>query len=437
VEIRPPDISKELTMTATAVDAPAATRREWIALAVLALPTLLAAMDFSVLFLALPRLAADLRPNGSQLLWITDSYGFMVAGFLVTMGAVGNRIGQRRLLMIGAAAFAIASAAAAYSTSAGMLIAARAVLGIAGATLMPSVLGLISTMFRLPAQRATAIGGWAACLLAGTAIGPVVGGILLQLFWWGSVFLMGLPVMAVLIVTAPILLPEHRDPGRGRLDLLSVTLSLAAVLPIVYSLTTLARTGISIPVVVALMAGVAGGLVFVWRQNRIASPLLDLRLLRSRALRTALGILLLSGAVSGGISFLFGRDDRLRTVVPDCRAAHQARLRDRGWAGGLGGRVPRANPGSGRIRSPGGGGRRRHRLHRRDPGLGPGHRHDRRLGPAGERRIGVVFVRDKQRTRRGPGHRRHRQHRYRGVPPADRSHLSRRGLVPDRGRGPR
>jgi DHA2 family multidrug resistance protein-like MFS transporter len=307
VEIRPPETLKELTMTETAVDAPAATRREWIALVVLALPTLLAAMDFSVLFLALPRLAADLRPNGSQLLWITDIYGFMVAGFLVTMGAVGSRIGQRRLLMLGAGAFAIASAAAAYSTSAGMLIAARAVLGIAGATLMPSVLGLISTMFRQPAQRATAIGGWAACLLAGTAIGPVVGGMLLQHFWWGSVFLMGLPVMAVLMVTAPILLPEYRDPGRGGLDLVSVTLSLAAVLPIVYSLTTLARTGISLPVVVALMAGIAGGLAFVYRQNRITSPLLDLRLLRYRALRAALGILLLSGAISGGIAFLFAQ----------------------------------------------------------------------------------------------------------------------------------
>src|SRR5712671_5138562 len=150
-------------MTETAADAPPATRREWIGLAVLALPTLLSAMDFSVLFLALPRLAADLRPSSSQLLWITDIYGFMVAGFLVTMGALGNRIGQRRLLMAGAGAFGIASAAAAYSTSAGMLIGARALLGIAGATLMPSALGLVSTMFRQPAQRATAISLWAVC----------------------------------------------------------------------------------------------------------------------------------------------------------------------------------------------------------------------------------------------------------------------------------
>src|SRR5215468_7722555 len=162
-------------MTETVVDTPPATRREWLGLAVLALPTLLSAMDFSVLFLALPRLTADLRPSSSQQLWITDIYGFMVAGFLVTMGALGNRIGRRRLLTAGAAAFGLASAAAAYSASADMLIAARALLGIAGATLMPSTLGLISTTFRQPGQRATAVSLWAACLLAGTAIGPVAG----------------------------------------------------------------------------------------------------------------------------------------------------------------------------------------------------------------------------------------------------------------------
>src|SRR5262249_49180832 len=155
-------------------------------------------------------------------------------------GSLGNRIGRRRLLMAGAAGFGLASAAAAYSVSASMLIASRALLGIAGATLMPSALGLISTMFRQPHQRTTAGSLWAACLRAGTAIGPVAGGVLLRLFWWGSVFLMGLPVMAVLLIAAPVLLPEHRDPGKGRLDLVSVALSLAAMLPVVYSLKALA-----------------------------------------------------------------------------------------------------------------------------------------------------------------------------------------------------
>ena len=322
-------------MTQTAIEAPPATRREWLGLAVLALPTLLSAMDFSVLFLALPRLAADVRPSGTQLLWITDIYGFMVAGFLVTMGALGNRIGQRRLLTAGAVAFGLASAAAAYSVSADMLIAARALLGIAGATLMPSTLGLISTMFRRPAQRTTAVSLWAACLLAGTAIGPVVGGVLLQFFWWGSVFLIGLPVMAVLVIAAPVLLPEHREPGghggvvppgasgapgAGRLDLVSVALSLAATLPVIYSLKTLARSGLTGPAILALAAGLAFGAMFVRRQRSTDSPLLDLRLFRHRAFTAAVGILLAAGAVSGGIGFLFSQYLQLVAGLSPLRA---------------------------------------------------------------------------------------------------------------------
>jgi DHA2 family multidrug resistance protein-like MFS transporter len=307
-------------MTQTAIEAPPATRREWLGLAVLALPTLLSAMDFSVLFLALPRLAADVRPSGSQLLWITDIYGFMVAGFLVTMGALGNRIGRRRLLTAGAVAFGLASAAAAYSVSADMLIAARALLGIAGATLMPSTLGLISTMFRRPAQRTTAVSLWAACLLAGTAIGPVVGGVLLQFFWWGSVFLIGLPVMAVLVIAAPVLLPEHREPGAGRLDLVSVALSLAATLPVIYSLKTLARSGLTSSAILALVAGLAFGAMFVRRQRSTDSPLLDLRLFRHRAFTAAVGILLAAGAVSGGIGFLFSQYLQLVAGLSPLRA---------------------------------------------------------------------------------------------------------------------
>jgi DHA2 family multidrug resistance protein-like MFS transporter len=303
-----------------AVAAPPATRREWLGLGVLALPTVLAAMDFSVLFLALPRLGTDLRPSSSQLLWISDVYGFMIAGFLVIMGAVGSRIGQRRLLMIGAGAFGLASAAAAYSTSAGLLIGARALLGIAGATLMPSTLGLISAMFRQPGQRATAVSIWAACLLGGTAVGPVVGGVLLQLFWWGSVFLMGLPVMALLLMAAPVLLPEHRNPARGRLDFASPALSLAAILPVVYGLTTLARTGLSRPVALTLAAGLGFGVVFVRRQIAIASPLLDLRLFRHRAVSAALAIALLAGAAATGAGFLFAQYLQLVVGLSPARA---------------------------------------------------------------------------------------------------------------------
>jgi len=250
-------------------EAPRVGRREWIGLAVLALPTLLLSLDLSVLYLALPHLSADLGAGSVQQLWIVDIYGFMIAGFLVTMGTLGDRIG-RKLLMIGASAFGAASVAAAFSTSAEMLIATRAVLGLAGAALMPSTLALISNMFTDPGQRATAMGVWASCFAAGTAIGPIIGGVLLGFFWWGSVFLLGVPVMVVLLVTGPVLLPEYRDPGAGRLDLIGVALSLAAILSVIYGLKELAKDGIETLPIVAIVAGAAFGVVFLVRGD---SPL--------------------------------------------------------------------------------------------------------------------------------------------------------------------
>jgi DHA2 family multidrug resistance protein-like MFS transporter len=280
-------------------------RREWIGLAVLSLPTLLLALDFSVLYLALPSLGADLHANGVQLLWISDIYGFLVAGFLVTMGTLGDRIGRRRLLLTGAAGFAALSVVAAYSTSAEMLIVVRGLLGIVGATIMPSTLALISNMFRDSRQRATAISLWATCLLGGVAVGPVVGGVLLESFWWGSAFLLGVPVMLVLLVVGPALLPEYRNADRGRLDPASVALSLAAILPFVYGLKELAKSGADTAALLGLVAGAVFGVAFVRRQRRLASPLLDLRLFADRAFGAALGILLLGATVSGGIGFLF------------------------------------------------------------------------------------------------------------------------------------
>src|SRR6266581_2577831 len=212
-------------MSAALALAPRATRREWIGLAVIALPCLLYAMDLTVLNLAVPQLSADLKPTSSQLLWIVDIYGFMVAGLLITMGTLGDRIGRRRLLLIGAGAFGVASVLAAFSTSAGMLIAARALLGVAGATLAPSTLSLIRNMFLDPRQRTLAISVWITSFSVGGAIGPLLGGVLLEWFWWGSVFLLAVPVMALLLVVGPLLLPEFRDPGAGRLDLVSAALS--------------------------------------------------------------------------------------------------------------------------------------------------------------------------------------------------------------------
>src|SRR5918992_5590772 len=196
-------------------EAPKAGRREWVGLAVLALPCLLYSMDLTVLELAVPKLSADLKPTSSQLLWILDIYGFLLAGFLVTMGTLGDRIGRRRLLLTGAAAFGAASVLAALSRSAEMLIATRAVLGVAGATLAPSTLSLIRNMFRDPDQRTFAIGVWATSFAAGAAIGPLAGGVMLEFFWWGSVFLLALPVMALLLVLGPVLLPEYPDPDAG------------------------------------------------------------------------------------------------------------------------------------------------------------------------------------------------------------------------------
>jgi DHA2 family multidrug resistance protein-like MFS transporter len=279
-------------------------RREWVGLAVLALPTLLLALDMSVLFLALPHLAADLQPSSSQLLWIMDSYGFMVAGFLITMGTLGDRIGRRKLLMIGGSAFAVTSVIAAYAVNAEMLIASRTLLGIAGATLMPSTLALISNMFKDPKQRGVAIAVWISCFMGGTAVGPLVGGMLLQWFWWGSAFLLGVPVMVLLLVTAPVLLPEYRDTTAGRIDLASVGLSLATILPVIFGIKEIAKGGVATTPVLAIVAGLAVGVVFVRRQNRLASPLLDLRLFGNRTFRTAVGVMAV-GAVAMGGTFLF------------------------------------------------------------------------------------------------------------------------------------
>ncbi|HET9290023.1 MAG TPA: MFS transporter, partial [Actinomycetes bacterium] len=208
-------------------EAPArAGRREWIGLAVLALACLLYVMDLTVLHLAIPAISADLEPTSAQLLWIIDIYGFFVAGSLITLGTLGDRIGRRRLLMIGATAFGAMSLLAAFAPTAESLIVARALLGIAGATLAPSTLSLIFHMFQDPRQRSVAVGFWIASFAAGEAIGPPLGGIMLELFWWGSVFLLALPVMAALLLLGPRVLPEYKDPDAGRLDPLSAGLSM-------------------------------------------------------------------------------------------------------------------------------------------------------------------------------------------------------------------
>jgi MFS transporter, DHA2 family, multidrug resistance protein len=282
---------------------PRASHREWIGLAVLALPALLISMDLSVLYLAVPHLSAALRPSSAQLLWITDIYGFLLAGFLITMGTLGDRIGHRRLLMLGAAAFGLASTLAAFSTGALTLIAARALLGVAAATLSPSALALISHMFKDPRQRTLAVSVWVTSLSAGGAVGPLLGGALLSLFWWGSVFLVGVPVMALLLVTAPLLLPEYRNPQAARVDLTSVALSLATILLFIYGLKQIAQDGLGWLPTVAIVVGLAVGMMFVRRQWALAEPLIDLRLFRVSAFSASLVINTLGFFVVLGVFF--------------------------------------------------------------------------------------------------------------------------------------
>ncbi|MEV5829322.1 MFS transporter [Spirillospora sp. NPDC052242] len=283
-----------------------ATARDWAGLAALVLPALLLSMDVTVLFLALPVLGTELGADATAQLWIMDAYGFLIAGFLVTMGTLGDRIGRRRLLLAGAAAFAVLSALAAWSTGPGMLIALRALLGVAGATIMPATLSLIRHMFADDRQRRLAVALWTAGTMGGMALGPAVGGLLLDRFWWGAVFLMAVPVMLLVLAAAP-LLPEHRDPAPGRIDLPSVALSLAAMLPLVYAVKETARHGPGLWAAAALLVGAASGVLFVRRQSRLADPLVDLRLLRLPAFAPALVTVLAASMTMGAFSLLLAQ----------------------------------------------------------------------------------------------------------------------------------
>jgi DHA2 family multidrug resistance protein-like MFS transporter len=283
---------------------PRAGRREWVGLGVLALACLLYVMDLTVLHLAVPAVSADLQPSSAQLLWIIDIYGFFVAGSLITMGTLGDRIGRRKLLLIGAAAFGAVSVLAAFSTSAEMLIVSRALLGIAGATLAPSTLSLIFHMFQDPKQRSVAIGFWIGSFSAGSAIGPVLGGAMLELFWWGSVFLLALPVMALLLILGPRVLPEYRDPEAGRLDLVSAGMSVAAVLAVIYGLKDIAQDGLGSIPVLSILAGLVVGVGFVRRQRTLADPVIDVGLFRITSFNAALATNFLAIFVAVGY-FLF------------------------------------------------------------------------------------------------------------------------------------
>jgi DHA2 family multidrug resistance protein-like MFS transporter len=292
------------TTTASITAAPKATRKEWIGLAVIAVPCLLYSMDLNVLNLAIPHLTADLKPSSTQLLWIVDIYGFLLAGFLITMGTLGDRIGRRKLLMIGAAAFGAASVLAAFSTSAEMLIASRAVLGIAAATLAPSTLSLIRNMFLDPQERTTAIGIWVGCFSAGSVVGPILGGVLLEHFWWGSVFLIAVPMMVLLLILVPTLLPEYRDPNAHALDIRSAVLATATVLLMIFGVKHIAVYGPHASAIVAIIASLGIGTAFARRQRRLSDPMIDLRLFKRPIFTAALCVNIIGIFAAFG-SFLF------------------------------------------------------------------------------------------------------------------------------------
>ncbi|GHH45457.1 DHA2 family multidrug resistance protein-like MFS transporter [Streptomyces candidus] len=286
---------------------PLAGRKEWTALGVLMLPLLLVSMDVSVLYFAIPFISQDLAPSATQQLWILDVYGFVLSGLLITMGTLGDRIGRRRLLLSGAVAFGAASVAAAYASTPDLLIAARALLGVGGATLMPSTLALIRNLFRDSAQRAKAVTLWTAVMAAGISLGPVLSGVLLEHFWWGSLFLINLPAMLLLLVLAPFLLPEFKSTPRPGFDLLSALLSLAAVLPVVYGIKEVAKSGIHVLPLVHVAAGVALGLLFVRRQRSLAQPMIDLTMIRRRAFGGAVVANVLAMFATVGFAVFFNQ----------------------------------------------------------------------------------------------------------------------------------
>ncbi|PVZ56347.1 MFS transporter [Arthrobacter sp. H-02-3] len=294
------------TSTTTATSNPAATRpqapwRDWVALALLMFPVLLVAVDNTALTFALPAIARSLSASGVQLLWIIDAYPLVLAGLLVAMGSLGDRIGRRRLLFVGSAGFAVASAATAFAPSAEWLIAGRAGLGLFGAMLMPSTLSLIRNIFPQPNRRRLAVAIWAAGFSGGAALGPIAGGWLVEHFWWGAVLLVAVPIILPLLLLGPALIPESRDPKPGRVDVPSIILSLLVMVPVVYGIKALATHGPAPEAFASIGVGLLMGYVFIRRQRNLAeghstaratghstAPMLDVSLFGNRIFSTAI-----------------------------------------------------------------------------------------------------------------------------------------------------
>ncbi|MET4157777.1 MFS transporter [Agromyces sp. PvR057] len=290
-----------------------APRRAWFALAVLMLPVLLVSIDNTVLSFALPEISLALEPTAAQQLWIIDAYPLVLAGLLVAMGSAGDRFGRRRMLLIGSVGFALVSIGAAFAPTAEALIAARAALGFFGAMLMPSTLSLLRTVFTDREQRRLAIAIWATGFAAGSAFGPIVGGLLLEHFAWGSVFLLAVPVLVPLMILVPLLIPESRDPNPGRIDVVSIVLSLAAMVPIVFGIKSIATDGLGGIGVQAILFGAFCAIWFVRRQLRSESPMLDVRLFTKGSFGGAVLVNLFS--VIALVGFLYFVSQHLQLIA--------------------------------------------------------------------------------------------------------------------------
>jgi MFS transporter, DHA2 family, multidrug resistance protein len=283
------------------------TSRKYIVLASLSLPALLLSVDTSVLYLAMPHLSKDLKADSAQQLWVMDSYSFMMAGFLTIMGNLGDRIGYRKLLIIGSAAFGLTSVIAAFSPNITVLIVARALMGIAGATLMPSTLALISITFTDPRERGTAISIWMSCFMAGMIIGPFAGGLVLEHFWWGAVFLLAVPVMMAIVFAGRVLLPEYKHQNTRPLNLASALLLLAAILPFIYGLTELSRNNLHILQIAAVFTGLIFGFIFIKYQGTNPAPLVDLNFFRNRVFRITLTAMFFAAIIMGGMALFIAQ----------------------------------------------------------------------------------------------------------------------------------
>lgn len=292
---------------------PRAGARSWIALAVLMLPVLLVSVDNTVLSFAIPSISLALTPSASELLWIIDVYPLVLAALLVPMGSMTDRFGRRKLLLIGSTGFAVVSVFAAFAPNAGALIGYRALLGLFGAMLMPATLSLIRNLFLHPGQRRTAIAVWAAGFSGGAALGPIVGGFILEHFWWGAVFLMSVPVLIPLLILAPIFVPESKDPNPGKIDVWSILLSFGAMVPTIFGIKEIAQSGFSVINLALIVAGVALGVVFVRRQMRRENPMMDVSLFKNPVFSGSVSANLLS--IFALVGFLYFITQHLQLVV--------------------------------------------------------------------------------------------------------------------------